>query len=449
MIHTERINQIGKPQTKGQYFVYWMQQSQRIQYNHALQYAIRLANDKKLPLLVYFLIQSYPEANLRHYDFMTKNLFEIKEQLKDMNINMVIDCVNQFDHLQKICLNAHTLITDKGYLKIQRLWRKQVQEKITCSYTEVESDALIPIETLSNKEEYSAFTLRKKAVKLIEYFLKPLDFHEYQGTYFQPEITPTIDIQQTGEDIINKLSLDNSVKPSLYYLGGESEAQKLLLHFLNHKLDIYHEKRNDPSLDYLSNLSPYLHFGQISPLDIALQTIEHNKAGSASFLEELIIRRELAINFVWYNPNYNQFQSLPAWSRQTLMDHISDKRFYLYSPDELERAETHDIYWNAAQKEMLITGKMHGYMRMYWGKKIIEWSENPEDAFYTALYLNNKYELDGRDPNAYAGIAWCFGKHDRPWTSREIFGTVRYMNAAGLKRKFDMDAYVRKIEALS
>jgi deoxyribodipyrimidine photo-lyase len=191
-------------------------------------------------------------------------------------------------------------------------------------------------------------------------------------------------------------------------------------------------------------MSPYLHFGQISPLEIALQVLQSSSQGKESYLDELIIRRELAINYVFYNHNYDSFNGLPQWAQKTLLSHKSDERTYTYSLIQLEKADTHDAYWNAAQREMITTGKMHGYMRMYWGKKILEWSSSPEEAFKTALYLNNKYELDGRDPNGFAGIAWCFGKHDRPWASRPIFGNIRFMSAEGLKRKFDVEKYTQR-----
>jgi len=201
----------------------------------------------------------------------------------------------------------------------------------------------------------------------------------------------------------------------------------------------------------VSHMSPYLHFGQISPLYIALQARRAREApveAREAFLEELIVRRELSMNFVYRNPKYDRYAALPAWARRSLARHARDARPYRYGPKRLENARTHDPFWNAAQREMTITGKMHNTMRMYWGKKIIEWSASPEEAFRRALYLNNKYELDGRDPNSFAGVAWCFGKHDRPWTERPVFGYVRYMNDRGLRRKYDMDAYLRKIASL-
>ncbi|HQL03491.1 MAG TPA: deoxyribodipyrimidine photolyase, partial [Synergistales bacterium] len=252
--------------------------------------------------------------------------------------------------------------------------------------------------------------------------------------------------------LLDALPLDRSVSPSSLFQGGAREGRKRLRSFIENDLVVYGDQRNDPSVERGSGLSPYLHFGQIGPLEVALTVREApgipEKAKEA-FLEEMIVRRELSANFVFYNPRYDTYEgALPAWSRATLEKHRHDPRPYLYGLQELENAATHDLYWNAAQEEMVKTGRMHNYMRMYWGKKIIEWSASPEEAWDTALYLNNRYELDGRDPNAFAGIAWCFGKHDRPWAERPVFGQVRYMNQKGLDRKFCMKAYLSRVASL-
>jgi deoxyribodipyrimidine photo-lyase len=244
---------------------------------------------------------------------------------------------------------------------------------------------------------------------------------------------------------ISKLHIDRSVQRVSSFQGGTKEARKHLEVFLEGKLDQFPELRNDPTLDYLSHMSPYLHFGQISPLFMALKALATKSPGTEAFLEELIVRRELSMNFVFYNEKYDSFEAVSEWAKKTLKAHKKDKRQYTYTLKDLESAKTHDPSWNAAQKEMVVKGKMHGYMRMYWGKKIIEWSKTPAGAFRNALYLNNKYELDGRDPNGFTGVAWCFGKHDRPWGERPIFGNVRYMNDKGLRRKFDVDGYVKMI----
>jgi deoxyribodipyrimidine photo-lyase len=306
---------------------------------------------------------------------------------------------------------------------------------------------VVPITVVSSKEEYAAATIRKKIQRQLDTFLVPLNNRRPKRD--------SLDVRLNGlsvenpTDVVSSLSIDRSVAETPYFAGGTSNAKKRLTNFIKKKLDRFGDLRNDPSRDYLSNLSPYLHFGQISPLYIALAVRDTKCAGSEAFIEELIVRRELSMNFVWYNQSYGSFDCLPQWARDTLMYHKRDEREYMYTTDEFEQAQTHDPYWNAAQMEMVATGKMHGYMRMYWGKKIIEWSKNPQEAFITALSLNNKYELDGRDPNGFAGVAWCFGKHDRAWAERPIFGKVRYMNANGLKRKFNIDAYVDTIKRIS
>jgi deoxyribodipyrimidine photo-lyase len=233
--------------------------------------------------------------------------------------------------------------------------------------------------------------------------------------------------------------------------GGASSARKLLDRFVREKLPFYADERNDPSLDGQSGLSPYLHFGQISPVTIAraVRSAAHaSEAAREAFLEQLIVRRELACNFAAWAPDCESFAAVPAWARKSLEAHARDKRPHHYSARQLEEGHTHDPYWNAAMREIRLTGRLHGYMRMYWGKKILEWSASPAAAFRTALRLNNRYFLDGRDPNSLAGVAWCFGLHDRPWQERPIFGMVRYMNESGLRRKFDIEAYVRRIERL-
>jgi deoxyribodipyrimidine photo-lyase len=313
---------------------------------------------------------------------------------------------------------------------------------------QVESDVIVPVETASVKEEYSAGTFRPKIHRIIDDYMIPVQANIplVQSINLDHESVNLSDI----DGIISNLKISNGNIHNVYYHGGENEAEKHLDSFIENKLDNYNEYRNDPNKNALSNLSPYLHFGQISPLEIALKT-RNSQASSISIdalHEELIVRRELSMNFVFYNKHYDSYESLPEWAGKTLKDHENDIREYLYTPDQFENAKTHDPYWNAAQMEMVITGKMHGYMRMYWGKKILEWSKSPMEAYGTALYLNNKYELDGRDPNGFAGVAWCFGKHDRAWAERPVFGKIRYMNSNGLKRKFDADEYVQKINEL-
>jgi len=443
MVQKERIKTLNKREIKKrEYVLYWMQGSQRAEYNHALEYAILKANELRQPTVVFFgITDRFPEGNERHYAFMLEGLKEVKRALKKRGIQMVI--LRQSPELGAIRLakGASLAVVDRGYLKIQKKWRSSAATQMNCPLIQVESDVIVPVEETSPKEEYAAATLRPKINKKLNHFLVPLKHIEPVSDSLSLEFD-FFDIEDVGKTI-SRLRIDRSVKKVNSFHGGTKEAQKHLRIFLEDKLDHFPELRNDPTLDFISHMSPYLHFGQISPLLIALKALETKSSGIEAFLEELIVRRELSMNFVFYIEQYDSYEAVPEWAKKSLKSHQTDKRSYLYRLEELETAQTHDPYWNAAQREMVVRGKMHGYMRMYWGKKIIEWSKTPEEAFRVALYLNNKYELDGRDPNGFTGVAWCFGKHDRPWGERPIFGNVRYMNGKGLKRKFDADGYVK------
>jgi deoxyribodipyrimidine photo-lyase len=430
---------------KRKYILYWMQQSQRSEYNHALEYAITKANELHKPLIVFFgITDTFPEANERHYHFMLQGLKEVHMALKKRGITMVIHHVSPEIGATRLARDACLVVIDRGYLRIQKGWRQYVRDHVDCPVVQIESDVVIPIEVTSSKEEYAAATIRPKIKKALQHYLVPLKTHRLKHPSLGMRIK-SLDIS-APEKLLTRLSINHGVKAVQHPPGGTSEAKKILRAFIKHKLHRFADLRNDPSLDYLSHMSPYLHFGQISPLYIALQVIRAKSAGGDAYLEELIVRRELSMNFVYYNNQYDSFRGLPEWAQKTLRKHARDRREYTYTRTELERAQTHDPYWNAAQNQLVYWGTMHGYMRMYWGKKILEWCQRPEDAFTTALYLNNKYELDGRDANGFTGVAWCFGKHDRPWGERDIFGMVRYMSSDGLKRKFDIDEYVKKIQ---
>ncbi|MDH4201623.1 MAG: deoxyribodipyrimidine photo-lyase [Phycisphaerae bacterium] len=448
MIQAERILELNDRPVRDRGFVlYWMQAAQRAQWNHALEYAIQQANERGKPVVAAFsLTDDFPEANLRHYAFMLEGLKETQAALAKRGIQLVILRGSPEQTIPKLAKDADAVVTDDGYLRIQVQWRRHVAERCDCQVTEVTTNVIVPVETASEKENFSAGTLRPRIHKQLDRFLVPIKHTKPKCSSLDLEIT-SFEISDI-KAALKKLKVDRSVKPSPFYTGGTSQAKKRLKQFIKDKLDDYNTKRNDPMQDCQSNLSPYLHFGQISPLYIALEILKTDSPGKDGFLEELIVRRELSHNFLYYNSRYDDYDALPPWALRTLNFHAKDKREYIYTQAQFENAQTHDPYWNAAQMEMVITGKMHNYMRMYWGKKILEWTKNPKTAFKIALYLNNKYELDGRDPNAFAGVAWCFGKHDRAWGQRPVFGKVRYMNAGGLKRKFNADEYVKKIDDL-
>jgi len=445
LINKDRIRFLNSNAVKtGNYVLYWMQSSQRTEFNHALEYAIEQSNKYNQPLLAVFcLVDNYPRANISHYRFMLQGLYEVKESLKKRGIGFAIHHGDPKKIIPSLSTDASLVVVDRDYQQNQRNWRRKVAQSLECPLIQVESNVIVPIETVSQKEEYSAGTIRPKISKVLDKYLTPLQKRRVKNVY---EDIGLDGIQFTDvEDVLMKLRIKNQKPQKIRFQGGLTSARQLLRNFICNDLVVFETLRNDPAEDRLSNMSPFLHFGQISPLEIALEILNSNSPGSESYLEELIVRRELSMNFVFFNENYDNIECLPNWAKETLDLHSMDLREYTYKLNDLERAKTHDSYWNAAQKEMTVYGKMHGYMRMYWGKKIIEWSDSPEEAYNTCITLNDKYELDGRDSNGYAGIAWCFGKHDRAWKEREIFGKVRYMNANGLRRKFDIEMYVKRI----
>lgn len=428
---------------KGSYVLYWMQTSQRVFYNHGLSCAASISNKLNLPLLVFFgLTEDFPEANLRHYSFMLEGLAETSEELKKRNIRMVVWIIDPVEGVTGLAEDAAAVITDFGYLKTNEDWIFRASRKIKVKFIAVESNVIVPVRSASSKEEYSAATFRPKIKKLINLYLNRVQDVRVNLSSLDFKMK-SIDLK-SPRAILEGMNIDKSVAPVDWIKGGTSRAVRMLNSFIKKKLDEYPDMRNQPSFDFSSNMSPYLHFGQISPVFIAQKILETESPGRDVFLEEMIVRRELSFNFVYYNKDYDNINSLPEWARNSLLKHEPDPRIKIYSKAEFEKGLTHDIYWNAARNELVETGKMHNYMRMYWGKKIIEWTDGPETAFEYMVYLNNKYSLDGRDPNSYAGIAWCLGKHDRPWGERSVFGKIRYMNDKGLEKKFDMKLYLKK-----
>lgn len=452
-IQPARIQALNKHSIKkGRYVLYWMQQSQRAEYNHALKYAIQQANTLGKSVLVGFgLMDDYPEANLRHLTFMLEGLQETQATLATQGIKMVIQRESPVDVALALGKDAALIVCDRGYLRHQKAWRTHVALSADCPVVQVESDVVVPIALVSDKAEYAARTIRPKIHRHLDNCLVPFWPSKVKKKSLGLKIH-SLDLKNIGT-LLNRLSLDRQVAPvTRFFKGGPSQAMARFEDFIQNKFHRYVENRNQPQTDDISHMSPYLHFGQISPLYLALRVKADGERlvdAQEAYLEELIVRRELAMNFSHYNPKYDSFACLPQWVQKTLQEHRKDPRQSVYTRSQLENAATHDAYWNAAMKEMKITGFMHNYMRMYWGKKILEWSRTPEHAFRTTLAINNKYFIDGRDPNSYAGVAWIFGMHDRAWFERPIFGKVRYMAASGLERKCDIQGYVNKVDSLA
>jgi len=451
-IAPERIAVLNdRPDRKGGWVLYWMQQSQRAHDNPALEAAIDHANRLDLPVRVVFaLTDRYPEANRRHYRFMLEGLAETRHQLTRRRIGLQVVKGEPLDVLRPFFDRSALLVCDVGYTRNQREWRRAVAQACPCKVVAVEGDVVVPVETASAKAEYAARTIRPKIHNHLERFLVPCPrYRPKQGS--AEDAIPGLDLGDI-DAILDDLDLDRSVPAvSQFYKGGPKQAKRRLRRFIDRQLGSYRRNSNQPQTDDISCMSPYLHFGQISPVFIALEVTRAasgSKVDREAYLEELIVRRELAINFTVYTSDYDRFSCLPGWARKSLEAHAGDPRPIRYDRRDLEAGHTHDPYWNAAMAEMRTTGFMHNYMRMYWGKKILEWSPSPQRAYETTLALNNKYFLDGRDPNSFAGVGWIFGLHDRAWFEREIFGKVRYMAASGLERKCDIKAYVEQIAAL-
>lgn len=455
LIDTRRIFEItdaGYVQVNGelsclddaQCIVYWMSRDQRIYDNWALLTCIRESKLRNIPIRILFtLVPDFLDSTIRQYHFMLHGLEEaqITAHSHGIPFHLILDAnpakaAIAFAEEKK----AGIMITDFDPLKIKLEWKKNACMGMPCPFYEVDAHNVIPTRYISQKTEFAAYTLRPKVHKALNEFLVPYpDISTFKQTALN------IEDSFTADDILQKVSVRRDIQTVNTFLPGTKSSMNALDHFIQSKLNHYAERRNDPNAEHVSDMSPWLHFGNISSQTIALKVKnqDKNKESIDSFLEELIVRKELADNYCLYTPDYDNFNGFHNWAQTSLNAHRNDIREFTYTQTQFEHAETHDALWNAAQIEMMNTGKMHGYMRMYWAKKILEWTSSPEEAQAIAIYLNDTYELDGRDANGYTGIAWSIGGvHDRAWFERPIFGKIRYMNANGCKSKFDVKRYI-------
>jgi len=439
------VRRAGAPDPDGTCVVYWMQRAQRGVDNPALDVAVQAANMMRKPVVVFFApVPFYPHANLRHYHFLNEGIPDIAADLTRRNIGFVLRRFPEHS-LLKFCdeVKAALVVGDENPMREPASWRRTAAKKIRVPLWTVDADVVVPSKLLE-KAQYAAHTIRPRLEAKLKTYLLPSSNPHARVTWKKPAEVTALDLDA---DITERWTLDRSVTSLPGWRGGSSEALRLLKEFVQHKLHGYGKQRNKPEIDHTSRLSPYLHFGHISPITVALaiERAEAPKADKEAFLNQIITWRELSINFVHFNPEYDNFECGEPWAHRTLAKHAKDHRPVLYSERQLENAETHDQLWNAAQVQMVNTGWMHNYMRMYWAKKILEWSVSPAEAHRIAVRLNDKYLLDGRDPNGYAGIAWSIvGKFDRPWFERPIFGQVRYMSGASTGKKFDSKKYIQQ-----
>jgi deoxyribodipyrimidine photo-lyase len=423
-----------------------MGRDQRIDDNWAFIAAYNAAKERSEELLVVFnLPSSYGQGTLRHFDFLLQGMTQVEERCVALNVRFFIlegEVVKNITYFIKNN-SVGELFADFNPLRLTRAWHDEVYASVAIMATEVDAHNIVPCFAASPKEEFAAYTFRPKVTKLLSTYL----------TQF-PKLTP-LPSSKTPHQAVDfkglyaRLQVDTNVPPVDWLEPGAEGAHKVLDEFVQGRLDSYATGRNDPNQSAVSNLSPYLHFGQISAQRVALtvQQSELSSESKAAFLEELIVRKELADNYCFYNENYDQVAGAHAWAQKTIVEHKKDKREFIYTREQFEAGKTHDELWNAMQLQMVLEGKMHGWCRMYWAKKILEWTPDVQTAIDTALYLNDRYELDGNDPNGFVGVMWSIaGVHDRAWTERPIFGKVRYMNFNGAKRKFDVPAFIKKYD---
>ena len=459
-VEFERVRCLNQsPLRRGGGFVlYWAQMNRRVEANHALAFAALLANEHQVPLLVYEgLTCTYPLANDRLHTFILEGVPGTAEALQRLGIGYFFYLRKTPQHpndvLYQLAAHALCVVTDDYPAFIAASHNAAVPEKIGVPYYAVDSSCVVPM-SLHDKRAYGAYTIRPKIKRELPAWLKHLEMPPVERAWNHEILPATLRVlhsqvtPQNIPELVQSCAIDHSIPPSPTFRGGYAEARRHLEIFLENRLFRYAKESNQPSKRATSDLSPYLHFGQISSLEIALAVrsyAEEHKLMAEEFLEELIVRRELAFNFARFTPNMRSLDALPDWCKRTMAKHAADPRPYLYTPEQLERAETHDPLWNATQKEMLLRGKIHGYYRMYWGKKIMEWSPTYEQALQVMLHIHDVYALDGRDPNTYTNILWCFGLHDRPWGERAVFGQLRYMSFEGMKRKTSIDDYIKEM----
>jgi deoxyribodipyrimidine photo-lyase len=429
-----------------------MQRAQRDLDNPALDLAIRLGNELRQPVVAYLApMPFYPNANWRHYEFLRSGIAEIAAGMKRRNVGFVLRAYPEHQ-LARFCeeVKPSIVIGDENPLREPEKWRGKAARQLKVPLWTVDADVVVPSKLLQ-RSQYAARTIRPRLREQLSRFLQKHARKKEESAVTAWASSARLRSAPLDHNFLEKWTIDRSVSPLSSWRGGTAEALRRLKKFIAEVLENYPKWRNHPELDGTSQLSPYLHFGHIGPITVA-QAVQDAAApaeAKEAFLDQLITWRELAINLVRFNEQYDSFEIMENWARASYAEHAHDHRSVVYSAEQMENAETHDPLWNAGQKQMVLSGWMHNYVRMYWAKKILEWSPSVAEAYRRAIWLNDRYELDGRDPNGYEGVAWAIaGKHDRPWFDRPIFGKVRYMSYESTSKKFDSKRYIRQIEQL-
>jgi deoxyribodipyrimidine photo-lyase len=472
-----------EPLPDREFVLYWMQINRRFYYNFALEYAIGWANKLKKPLLILEAFScDYPWATDRSHLFMMQGMQEHLEyaEKQDLNyISFVEEKPGQYKKLLKTLTNrAAVLITDEYPVFIMRERNETYPKEFDVPYITVDSNGLIPL-GLTEKDPYSAYFFRKTMQKnFVEAYTNPpqknplnkLENNEklVLNNFIPNDLPKAREALAKPQDFISKLDINHNVKPIELH-GSRQSALGTLGQFIKNGLPEYDEKRNHPDENKTSGLSPWLHFGKISEYEVVRAVLQHQpngwdldkisyNNGSAggffngdanigSFLDEVITWREVGFHFAHHRSDYDQLESLPDWVQETMEKHRDDPREHIYSRDELAQSQTNDEIWNAAQTQLREEGIIHNYLRMLWGKKVIEWTPDYKTALEYLIDLNNTYAIDGRDPNSYSGIFWCFGRFDRAWQERAVFGKIRYMTSESAGKKIKLKNYMQSYGA--
>ena len=470
----------NEPNPDGEFVLYWMQINRRFHYNFALEYAVGWANKLDKPLLILEAFScDYPWATDRTHTFMMQGMKEHLETIDRRSLNYLPFVEKEPGRYEQLLMSlanrASLLVTDEYPVFIMKERNSTLPDQIHIPYYSVDSNGLIPL-ALTEKDPYSAYLFRKTMQKhFVEAYTNPPKENPMDELSNRSHIQIPDSIFEGLPDsesalanipeFISELSIDHSVKPIQWH-GGRFAALKQMDHFLENDLMQYGEKRNDPDENKTSQMSAWLHFGKISEYEIVKEILAHQPQGwdldsirynngtrdgffngissIDAFLDELITWREVGFHFAHHRVDYDQYESLPDWALETLNEHKNDPREWIYSYEELAGSQTHDEIWNAAQTQLREEGIIHNYLRMLWGKKVLEWTPNPETALQYLIDLNNTFAIDGRDPNSYSGIFWCFGRFDRAWQERPVFGKIRYMTSDSTRKKVKLNQYLSR-----
>ena len=438
----------------GDYVLYWMQSTHRLQENWALRFATLQADRLGLPLIVHQgLDPTYPHANDRIHHFILSNAAELDAAARAQGLTYrFVVRHDRADHqrvVDALAARAALVVTDLFPTAGIAERNARVAGRVDCRMVAIESYAIVP-SGIFEKEEYAARTMRPRLLPWLTHALQRVEDRPPRVSASSALVAslPGTPLDFASLDIAREVArcdIDHTV-PAVPLVSGLTAARARLTAFCRDTLPHYSRRRVDPNDDVgSSRLSPYLHFGQIAAAEVARTARDAGPADQVdAFLNELVVWRELALNFCLHNPRHASLEALPPWVHKTMADHATDPREGSYSLARFESATTHDPLWNAAQHEIRQTGMMHNVVRMLWGKHFLAWAPTYRQGLAWAIHLNNKYGLDGRDPGSYAGVQWCFGKFDRPFYNRPVFGLIRPMSLARAREKWDVDQYVAR-----